>query len=154
MASKTQTFGRVGDYEIIRALKEGAVEADGLELVVLTGHGPRERHWRMARNQEFDVCEFNVGAYFMSRDHGEPLAAIPVFSASSLSPRLCLRQRQFRYQDAERFDRQKSRRHQFSAGGQYLAARHFRRALRRAAQRNHLGGRPQRRCAVRCRRRD
>ena len=79
MASKIRLSVAVGDYEIIRALKEGAVEADGLELVVLTGHGPRERHWRMARNQEFDVCEFNVGGYLMSRDHGDPLAAIPVF---------------------------------------------------------------------------
>ena len=79
MASKVRLSVAVGDYEIIRALKEGAVEADGPDLVVLTGHGPRERHWRMARNQEFDVCEFNVGAYLMSRDKGEPLAAIPVF---------------------------------------------------------------------------
>jgi hypothetical protein len=39
-----------GDYEIIRALKDGTVQADGLELTILTGHGPRERHWRMARN--------------------------------------------------------------------------------------------------------
>ena len=38
-----------GDYEIVRALKEGTVEADGLDLVLLTGMGPRERHWRMAR---------------------------------------------------------------------------------------------------------
>ncbi len=79
MAAKIRFSVAIGDYEIIRALKEGAVEADGLELVVLTGHGPRERHWRMARNQEFDVCEFNVGGYLMSRDHGDPLAAIPVF---------------------------------------------------------------------------
>jgi 4,5-dihydroxyphthalate decarboxylase len=69
----------VGDYEIIRALKEGSVTADGLDLVVLTGHGPRERHWRMARHREFDACEFNIGAYLMSRDHSEPLTAIPVF---------------------------------------------------------------------------
>ena len=61
MAGKIRLSVAVGDYEIVRALKEGTVEADGLELVVLTGHGPRERHWRMARNQEFDVCEFNVG---------------------------------------------------------------------------------------------
>ena len=33
--------------------------------------------WR-ARS-EFDVCEVNVGAYFMARDRGEPLTAIPVF---------------------------------------------------------------------------
>ena len=63
----------------MRALKEGAVKADGLELVFLTDMGPRERHWRMARKHEFDVCEENVGAYFMTRDQGEPLTAIPVF---------------------------------------------------------------------------
>src|SRR6266545_7528950 len=37
--------------------------------------GPRERHWRMARKAEFDVCEANVGAYFMERDHGAALAS-------------------------------------------------------------------------------
>jgi 4,5-dihydroxyphthalate decarboxylase len=63
----------------VRALKEGAVEADGLDLVMLTGMGPRERHWRMARKAEFDVCEANVGAYFMERDQGAALTAIPVF---------------------------------------------------------------------------
>ncbi|MDH3445335.1 MAG: ABC transporter substrate-binding protein [Deltaproteobacteria bacterium] len=79
MSSRIRLSVAVGDYEIIRALKDGAVEADGLDLVVLSGHGPRERHWRMARNHEFDVCEFNVGAYLMSRDHHDPIAAIPVF---------------------------------------------------------------------------
>ena len=79
MAEKLRLTVACGDYEIVRALKEGAVKADGLELVVLTGMGPRERHWRMARKAEFDVCEGNVGAYFMERDHGAPLIAIPVF---------------------------------------------------------------------------
>jgi 4,5-dihydroxyphthalate decarboxylase len=46
---------------------------------MLTDMGPRERHWRMARKAEFDVCESNVGAYFMERDQGAPLTAIPVF---------------------------------------------------------------------------
>lgn len=79
MAGKIRLSVAVGDYEIVRALKEGTVKADGLDLIVLTDHGPRERHWRMARRREFDVCEFNIGAYLMSRDRGEPLAAIPVF---------------------------------------------------------------------------
>jgi 4,5-dihydroxyphthalate decarboxylase len=68
-----------GDYDIVRAFKEGAVQADGLDLVFLTEMGPRERHWRMGRKHEFDVCEENVGAYYMIRDRGEPLTAIPVF---------------------------------------------------------------------------
>jgi 4,5-dihydroxyphthalate decarboxylase len=79
MSEKLRLTVACGDYEIVRALKEGVVKADGLELVVLTGMGPRERHWRMARKAEFDICEGNVGAYFMERDHGAPLTAIPVF---------------------------------------------------------------------------
>ena len=79
MPAKLRLTVACGDYEIVRALKEGAVTADGIELVMLTGMGSRERHWRMARKAEFDVCEGNVGAYFMERDHGAPLTAVPVF---------------------------------------------------------------------------
>jgi 4,5-dihydroxyphthalate decarboxylase len=79
VASKLRLTVACGDYEIVRALKDGIVQADGLELVLLTNMGPRERHWRLARKGEFDVCEENVGAYFMARDQGHPLTAIPVF---------------------------------------------------------------------------
>jgi 4,5-dihydroxyphthalate decarboxylase len=41
--------------------------------------GSRERHMRMARGQEFDVCEFNACAYFMARDRGVTFTALPVF---------------------------------------------------------------------------
>lgn len=68
-----------GDYDIVRAFKEGAVQADGIDITFLTEMGPRERHWRMGRKHEFDVCEENVGAYYMIRDQGEPITAIPVF---------------------------------------------------------------------------
>ena len=68
-----------GDYEIVRPLVDGTVQADGIELIMLTGMGSRERHWRMARKSEFDVCEINIGGYYMARDRGEPLGAIPVF---------------------------------------------------------------------------
>jgi 4,5-dihydroxyphthalate decarboxylase len=77
--SKLKLTVACGDYEIVRALKEGAVAADGIELVMLTGMGSKERHWRMARKNEFDVCEVNIGGYYMGRDRGEPLTAIPVF---------------------------------------------------------------------------
>jgi 4,5-dihydroxyphthalate decarboxylase len=68
-----------GDYEIVRALKEGAVRADGMELTFLTGMGSRERHWRMLRRLEFDVCELNVGAHFMAVDQGMPFAGLPIY---------------------------------------------------------------------------
>jgi 4,5-dihydroxyphthalate decarboxylase len=79
MTGKLRLSVACGDYEIVRALKEGVVKADGIELLMLTDMGPRERHWRMARKAEFDICEGNVGAYFMERDRGAPLTAIPVF---------------------------------------------------------------------------
>ena len=41
MAGKVKLSVACGDYELVRALKEGAVEADGLELVMLTDMGPR-----------------------------------------------------------------------------------------------------------------
>jgi len=68
-----------GEYDTVRPLKEGLVEAAGLELIFLTDMGPRERHWRLARKTEFDVCEENVGAYFIARDQNHPITAIPVF---------------------------------------------------------------------------
>ena len=77
-----------GDYEIVRALKEGPVEADGIELILLTDMGPRERHWRLARKHEFDVCEENVGAYFMARDQGacrSPRSRCSCIAASAMA---------------------------------------------------------------------
>ena len=78
MAKLRLTFA-AGDYEIVKPIKEGLVDVDGIDLVMLTGIGSRERHWRMARRAEFDLCEVNVGAYFMARDQGELLSALPVF---------------------------------------------------------------------------
>jgi len=77
--SKLTLTVAAGDYDIVRPLREGIVEAEGLNLIFLSEMGPRERHWRMARKHEFDVCEENVGAYFMLRDRGDPTTAIPVF---------------------------------------------------------------------------
>ena len=102
MAEKLRLTVACGDYEIVRALKEGAVEADGLDLVMLTGMGPRERHWRMARKAEFDVCEANVGAYFMERDQGDPLTAIPVFLHRRFRHGFRVRQRRGRHPRAAR----------------------------------------------------
>lgn len=68
-----------GDYEITRPLLDGTVQPDGIDLRVLTAAGSRERHWRMARHNEYDVCEFNVCSYFTARDRGFRWNAIPVF---------------------------------------------------------------------------
>jgi 4,5-dihydroxyphthalate decarboxylase len=79
MSKKLALSLACGDYEITRPLLDGAVEPDGIDLTVLTGAASRERHWRMARNNEYDICEFNACAYFMARDRQAPWNALPVF---------------------------------------------------------------------------
>jgi 4,5-dihydroxyphthalate decarboxylase len=68
-----------GDYEIMRALKEGAVEPEGIELTVLTDMAPSPRHWRFLRNREFDIAEVSGSGYVVARDQDLPFRAIPVF---------------------------------------------------------------------------
>ncbi len=68
-----------GDYESIRALKEGTVQADGIELTVLTDMNSAVRHWRMLRNREFDAAELSMSNYLMAKYVGLPFVAIPVF---------------------------------------------------------------------------
>jgi 4,5-dihydroxyphthalate decarboxylase len=68
-----------GDYESIRALKEGAVKPDGIELTVLTDMTSDIRHWRMIRNREFDIAELSMSNYLMAKYTELPFAAIPVF---------------------------------------------------------------------------
>jgi 4,5-dihydroxyphthalate decarboxylase len=68
-----------GDYESIRALKEGTIQPDGIELTVLTDMNSAVRHWRMLRNREFDVAELSMSNYLMAKFVGQPFVAIPVF---------------------------------------------------------------------------
>jgi 4,5-dihydroxyphthalate decarboxylase len=68
-----------GDYEIVRALKEGAVEPDGIELTILTDMDSTTRHWRFLRNRDFDMAETSCSSYIVARDQGAPFTALPVF---------------------------------------------------------------------------
>ena len=79
MAAKLKLTLACGDYEIIRALKEGTVEADGIELNVLTSMDSSSRHWRMLRNEEFDVCELSGSSFLIAKDRGYSFTAIPIF---------------------------------------------------------------------------
>ena len=79
MSKKIHLTLATGDYESIRALKEGAVKAEGIELTVLTDMTSDVRHWRMIRNREFDIAEFSMSTYLMAKQAGLPFTAIPVF---------------------------------------------------------------------------
>ena len=67
-----------GDYDFLRPLFDGTVTAPGIDLNVLTMASP-ERHGRMLRHEEFDICELSLVGYLVARDRGCNYTAIPVF---------------------------------------------------------------------------
>ncbi|HEY3194418.1 MAG TPA: ABC transporter substrate-binding protein [Candidatus Dormibacteraeota bacterium] len=68
-----------GDYDLTRPLREETVEAESIELTVVNLSSP-ERHWRMMRHLEFDVCELSMASYVLARDRGVArYTAIPAF---------------------------------------------------------------------------
>ena len=68
-----------GDYESVRALLDGTVEVDGVDLTILTDMDSAMRHWRFLRNNEFDIAEVSASSYLAARDRDWPVRAIPVF---------------------------------------------------------------------------
>lgn len=67
------------EYDRTRALQEGRVQVEGVELTYLPLH-VEETFWRMLRYQDFDAAECSMSSYLMARDKGSPrLIAIPVF---------------------------------------------------------------------------
>jgi 4,5-dihydroxyphthalate decarboxylase len=79
MAKKLTLTLACGDYEITRALKEGIVQPDGIDLVMLTDMDSTTRHWRFLRNRDFDMAETSASSYIVSRDQGLPFEGLPVF---------------------------------------------------------------------------
>jgi 4,5-dihydroxyphthalate decarboxylase len=69
-----------GEYDHTRPLSDGTVDPSGIDFETLHFPSP-ERHWRMLRHQEFDVCEMSFGSYLTSRSQAEdyPFTAITVF---------------------------------------------------------------------------
>ena len=67
-----------GGYDLLVPLVEGKAPAPGIEFNILTMASP-ERHGRMLRHREFDVCELSLVAYLVARDNAKAFTAIPVF---------------------------------------------------------------------------
>ncbi|MEA3026305.1 MAG: 4,5-dihydroxyphthalate decarboxylase [Alphaproteobacteria bacterium] len=67
------------DFDHIRALMDGTVKPQGIDLVFITQLTNPERHGRMVRELAFDVCELNMPTYLIARDSGVPITAIPIF---------------------------------------------------------------------------
>ena len=67
------------DYDRTRALADGSVRAEGIDLVYNSLY-VEETFFRMLRNREFDVAEMSLSSYCVSLMRDEPaFVAIPVF---------------------------------------------------------------------------
>ena len=79
-AGKIRLSMMVGDYEIVRALKEGEVKPKGIDLIVAKYPGTRAIHDRVAAGAACDINEFNAGAYIVQKHRGRgDFTALPVF---------------------------------------------------------------------------
>ena len=67
------------DYDRTRALADGRVRPEGIDLNFLPLH-VEETFFRMLRNREFDVAEMSLSSYCVSLTREDPaFVAIPVF---------------------------------------------------------------------------
>lgn len=67
------------NYDRTRALADGRIAPDGIDLNCLT-LGPEETFFRMLRHREFEVAELSLSSYTLSLFRDEPpFIAIPIF---------------------------------------------------------------------------
>ncbi|MCW2682077.1 MAG: 4,5-dihydroxyphthalate decarboxylase [Frankiales bacterium] len=72
-----------GDYDRTRALEEGTIRPDGIDLTYLR-LPVEETFFRMMRHREFEVAEMSLSSYVMSLHSEErPFIALPVFTSRS-----------------------------------------------------------------------
>ena len=70
-----------GDYDRTRALEDGSVRPDGIDLTYLR-LPVEETFFRMLRHREFDVAEMSLSTYVATLDHdARPFVALPVFTS-------------------------------------------------------------------------
>ncbi len=68
-----------GDYDRTRALYDGRVVPDGIDLTYLALE-PEEIFWRMLRHREFDASEMSMAMFMMGHaSNTMPFVAVPVF---------------------------------------------------------------------------
>jgi 4,5-dihydroxyphthalate decarboxylase len=67
------------DYDRTRALRDGEIVPEGIDLTYLT-LPVEETFFRMLRHREFDVCEMSLSSYAVSLSSADSwLVAVPVF---------------------------------------------------------------------------
>lgn len=76
-------------YDYLQPLKDGAVEAEGIDLNILTVESGI-RHERMFHFGEYDACEFSMSSYLVARGQDvDWLEAIPFFPRRMWGHKFC-----------------------------------------------------------------
>ncbi|MET0704175.1 MAG: ABC transporter substrate-binding protein [Mycobacterium sp.] len=79
--SRLQLTLACGDYDRTRALDDGSVRADGIDLTYLR-LPVEETFFRMLRHREFDIAEMSLSTYVATLDQDpRPFVALPVFTS-------------------------------------------------------------------------
>ncbi len=78
MAERIPFAMAIGEHERGRALTEGRVQAEGLDLTVPTFQNDGERHDKFLAG-EYDACELSMGIYLTAHERSSEFTAIPVF---------------------------------------------------------------------------
>jgi len=77
------------NYDYLQPLKEGKVEAEGIDLNLITVESGI-RHQRMFHYGEYDVCEFSMSSYLVARSKGiDWFPAIPFFTRRMFGHKFC-----------------------------------------------------------------
>ncbi len=76
-------------YDYLQPLREGKVQVDGLDLIILTVR-TGIRHHRMYHYGEYDACEFGMSPYLVARAQDiDWLQAIPFFPRRMFGHKFC-----------------------------------------------------------------
>ncbi|HVO94467.1 MAG TPA: hypothetical protein VMT22_16580 [Terriglobales bacterium] len=79
MANRTITIG-CRDYDHVRALADGRVKAEGLDLKFVNVSPPSQIFLRMLHDEEFDASEMSLSNYMIALGKGDRrFVAIPIF---------------------------------------------------------------------------
>lgn len=80
MPRKLELSLALDTYDRTQPLVDGRVSPDGIEFIPFTYKSP-ERHRRMLKHREFDVCELSLASYLASVEEEDDyeFTAIPVF---------------------------------------------------------------------------
>lgn len=77
MAKITLTVA-LEEYDRTKALIDGKIKPKDMDLNIVTLPSA-ERHFRMLRGNEFDVCELSMSSYIMAKTRGKNITGLPIF---------------------------------------------------------------------------